>query len=71
MAGGVEKGVRVRAGACIKFLVTGSNSISAMHLLPANRKATHLQYVRTLTVAATSTEISLDSKVFSNLHCRR
>jgi hypothetical protein len=64
-------GERVRAGACIKFLVTGSNGISTMHLLLANRQATHLQCVRTITVAATATEFSVDSQVFTNLHRRR
>jgi hypothetical protein len=58
-------------GACKKFLVIGSNSIPAMHLLPANRQATHLKCVRALTVAAIATAFSVDAKVLTNLHRRR
>jgi len=59
------------AGACKTFLVIGSNSIPAMHLLPANRQATHLKCVNALTVAAIATEFSVDSKVLTKLHRRR
>ena len=61
----------VRTCVCRKFLVIGSNTIPAMHLRGANRHATHMQCVHTLTVAATATEFSVDSKVFTNLHGRR